>query len=52
MEFERKVMKASLYIDNGDPVKDVLNDDEIEQAIKRLSDIYVCIFGLPDDVLE
>ena len=38
MEAE-KVMKAAYYIDNGWPLKDVLNDSEIDEAIMWLADL-------------
>lgn len=42
-----KIMKAAFYIINGCSLKDVLNDEEIEQAILILADIYYCT-GIPN----
>ncbi len=50
LSFEQKVIAAARGIDNGDPLKDFLTSDEIDQAINTLADIYT-ITGvlMPDD---
>jgi len=36
-EFYDKIIKADRYIKNGDPLKDILDDYEIMQAIELLA---------------
>lgn len=44
-EFERKVMLACIEMENGDPLKDFLDQGDIEEAIRKLADIYTTILG-------
>jgi hypothetical protein len=39
-ELRNKIIKAAKYVKNGDPLKDVLSKDEIEDAIVFLADIF------------
>ena len=39
--FKQRILAAADGIDNGDPLKDFLDNDEIEEAIKLLSAIYL-----------
>lgn len=39
--FKQRILAAAEGMDNGDPLKDFLNDDEIEKAIRFLSEIYL-----------
>ena len=39
--FKQRIIAAAAGIDNGDPLKDFLTDDEIEYAVKLLSAIYL-----------
>jgi len=39
--FKQRIIAAAAGIDNGDPLKDFLDDDEIERAIRLLSEIYL-----------
>ena len=41
LSFEQRVIAAVRAIDNGDPMKDFLTYDEIEQAVKTLADVYI-----------
>ena len=43
---KKLVMKASDYINSGIPLKDVMSDDEVAQAINVLADIYY-VTGTP-----
>lgn len=36
---KRQVMKAHYYLMNGDPLKDVMDPNEIEDAISMLADM-------------
>ena len=47
LDFEQKVVRAALYVEGGDSIKDILDEEEIEDAIKRLADVYVTL-GLVD----
>jgi hypothetical protein len=47
LNFEQKVVRAALFVQTGDPIKDVLNESEIDEAIQRLSDIFVTL-GIVD----
>jgi hypothetical protein len=50
MSFEQRVIAASRALDNGDPLSDYLNYDEIEQCIKTLADVYtVTGVQMPED---
>lgn len=50
LSFEQRVIHAVRRFDNGDPMKDYLNADDIEQAIKVLADIYtVTGVTMPED---
>lgn len=40
MTFEQKVIDAALEMDQGTPLKDMLDDAEIQQAIRVLADVY------------
>lgn len=40
LSFEQRVIAAVRAVENGDPLKDFLDRDDIEQAIKTLADIY------------
>jgi len=39
-EIKALVMKASYYIDNDMPIKDVMTDSEIEECIRVLADVF------------
>ena len=41
LSFEQTVILAARSIENGDPLKDFMGHDDIDEAIKRLADIYV-----------
>ena len=47
MTLQQKIIKACRYMDNGDPMKDVLDDDDIEEAIKMLGDVLVTLGLVP-----
>ena len=50
LSFEQRVIAAVRGIDNGEPLKDQLTDDEIEKAISVLADIYtVTGVVMPED---
>lgn len=50
MSFEQKVISAVRGMDNGEPLKDHLSLDDIEQAIKTLADVYtVTGVTMPED---
>ncbi len=50
LSFEQKVIAAARGIENGDPLKDFLTSDGIEQAIKTLAEVYTVTGVLmPDD---
>ena len=50
LSFEQRVIAAVRGIDNGEPLKDLLTDDEIEKAISVLADIYtVTGVVMPED---
>jgi hypothetical protein len=40
LSFEQRIIEACRAMDNGDPLKDYLDRDDIEQAIETLGDIY------------
>lgn len=40
MSFEQRIIAASRGLDGGDPLKDFLTHEEVEQAIKTLADVY------------
>jgi cell division protein YceG involved in septum cleavage len=40
LSFEQKVIRAARFLKNGDPLKDVLSQSEIETAIQTLADVY------------
>jgi cell division protein YceG involved in septum cleavage len=40
LSFEQKIIRAARFLENGDPLKGVLSQDEIETAIKTLADVY------------
>jgi cell division protein YceG involved in septum cleavage len=40
LSFEQKVIRAARFLENGDPLKDVLSQSEIETAIKTLAEVY------------
>jgi len=40
LTFEQKIINAVKCVDNGDPIKDFLNESEIIEALKILADIY------------
>jgi len=39
-EIKALVMKASYYIDNDMPIKDVMTDSKIEECIRVLADVF------------
>ena len=43
LTFEQKIVRAALFSRDGDPIKDVLEDSEINEAIERLADVYVAL---------
>lgn len=45
--FEQKIVNASWRLIDGAPLKDFLDDSEIEEAIKRLADIYTALGRSP-----
>jgi hypothetical protein len=47
-DFEQKIVNASWQIMQGDPLKDFLTDAEIEEAVKKLADIYTAIGVSPN----
>ena len=50
LSFEQLIIKAVRGLDNGDPLKDHLNNDDIERAIKVLADVYtVTGVAMPED---
>lgn len=40
LSFEQRIIAAVRALDNGDPIKDWLSSEDIEQAIKVLGDVY------------
>lgn len=40
LSFEQRIIQAVRELDNGAPLKDYLDRDDIEQAIKTLADVY------------
>jgi uncharacterized protein with PhoU and TrkA domain len=40
LSFEQKIIRAARFLKNGDPLKDVLSQSEIETAIQTLADVY------------
>lgn len=40
LSFEQRIIAAVRGMDNGIPLKDYLDLDDIEQAIKTLADVY------------
>lgn len=40
LSFEQRIIAAVRGMDNGDPLKDYLDRDDIERAIKTLADVY------------
>lgn len=38
----KKIMEAAYCIDTGCSLKDVLSDEEIEQAVLMLADVLLC----------
>ena len=50
LSFEQKVIAAVRGIENGEPLKDHLSREEIEDALKVLADIYtVTGVKMPED---
>jgi len=50
LSFEQKVISAVRGMDNGEPLKDHLTKDDIEQAVKTLADVYtVTGVKMPED---
>lgn len=47
--FEQKIVDAAWGLMDGAPLKDMLNDDEIQEAVKRLADIYTALGRAPAD---
>lgn len=41
MTFEEKIVKACLFYQNGDPIEDVLDREDIEKAVCALSDLFL-----------
>lgn len=39
--FQQKVIHAAKQMEEGDPMKDFLTYEEVEQAVKALADIYI-----------
>lgn len=50
--FKKRVIAAAAGIDNGDPLKDFLDDDEIERAIKLLAAVYLMSDEQPPETNE
>lgn len=46
--FEQRIVDASWHAQEGDPLKDFLSDSDIEEAIKRLADIYTALGRTPN----
>jgi hypothetical protein len=50
LSFEQQVIAAALGLDNGDPLRDYLTDEDVEQCIKTLADVYtVTGVQMPED---
>ena len=50
MSFEQRVIIAERGMDNGEPLQDYLDDDEIERAIEMLADIFnITGVRIPED---
>jgi hypothetical protein len=49
MDFQTKVVRASLETQKGCSLKDFLSDEEIEDAIHMLADILVITGVLPPE---
>lgn len=45
-ELKALVMKANAYCDSGIPLKDVMRDDQVQQALSMLADILY-VTGTP-----
>lgn len=48
--FKQRILAAVEGVDNGGPLKDFLNDDEIEKAIRLLSEIYLMAEECPGGI--
>jgi hypothetical protein len=40
LSFEQKVIAAARGMENGDPLKDYLSREEVEDAVKMLADVF------------
>lgn len=40
LSFEQRIIAAVRAMDEGDPMKDYLDREDVEQAIKTLADVY------------
>lgn len=50
LSFEQRIISAVRAFENGDPLKDYLDADDIEQAIRVLADVYtVTGVRMPED---
>jgi len=47
LTFEQRVVRAARFAEKGDPIKDVLEYGDEEEAIKKLADIYITL-GIVD----
>lgn len=50
LDLSEKIVRAGCACLNGDPIKDYLDDSEIEEAVKTLADILIATgVSLPED---
>lgn len=50
LSFEQKIIQASLHMDNGCPFFDILDEQEVMQAIQKLADIFITTgVKMPED---
>lgn len=50
LSFEQRVIDAALQVKEGDPIKDFLSQEDINEAVCRLADVYTALgFVLDED---
>ena len=52
MDFQTKVVNATIEMEKGSPLKDFLSDEEIVEAIQMLADIFVVTGAYSPEELE
>ena len=46
LAFQQKIILAMMQVEQGEPLKDFLADEEIEQGLQVLADIFIAA-GIP-----